>query len=40
MDTVKTSVKQKLNKEVKDLTKKEYDKVVAGYEKLKGSKGD
>ena len=28
------------NKEVSDLTKKEYDTVVAGYEKLKESKGD
>lgn len=39
-NTVKAAVKQRMNKEVKDLTKKEYDTVVAGYEKLKESKGD
>lgn len=37
-DKVKAAVKQKMNKEVSDLTKKEYDKVVAGYEKLKSSR--
>ena len=37
-NTVKAAVKQKMNKEVKDLTKKEYDVVVAGYEKLKASR--
>lgn len=30
----------KFNKEVSDLTKKEYDKVVSGYEKFKETKGD
>lgn len=37
-NTVKSQVKTKFNKEVTDLTKKEYDTVCQGYEKLKGEK--
>lgn len=37
-NTVKAQVKTKFNKEVADLARKEYDLVVAGYEKLKGEK--
>ena len=37
-NTVKAQVKTKFNKEVSDLARKEYDTVVAGYEKLKGEK--
>ena len=39
-NTIKEQVKTKFKKEVRDLTKKEYDTVVAGYEKLKESRGD
>lgn len=34
-DTVKQHVRKKFNKEVKDLTKEEYDQVCKGYESLK-----
>lgn len=34
-DTVKAQIKTKFNKEVKDLTKAEYDTVCSGYERLK-----
>lgn len=34
-NTVKAQVKAKFNKDVKDLTKREYDTVCSGYEKLK-----
>ena len=37
-NTVKAQVKAKFKKDVAELTKKEYDTVVAGYEKLKGEK--
>lgn len=39
-NTIKEQVKTKFKKEVANLTRSEYDKVVAGYEKLKESKGD
>lgn len=37
-NTVKAQVKTKLNKEVEDLSKAEYDAVVKGYESIKGEK--
>lgn len=39
-NTIKEQVKTKLKKEISDLTRQEYDAVVAGYEKLKESRGE
>ena len=36
--TIKSQVKKKFNKEVKDLTRKEYDKVCKGYSELDNKK--
>ena len=38
-NTIKEQVKTKFKKEVADLTRVEYDAVIAGYEKLKESRG-
>ncbi|WP_330653124.1 hypothetical protein, partial [Clostridioides difficile] len=38
-DRVKSEVYYKFNKEVKDLSKQEYDQICVGYEKLQREKG-